>query len=269
MPDCQVNCSLLWNTMAPEQKGRQGSANINASVSKSVKKVAASSERYILLICAILCSLIFLFDVSTMIGFIVSILYLIPIIIASWSPKRRTMYLVAVASSILTVIAVPLKPPGDIQFAFFNRPVSLIAIWLAVLLEDRYISKQKRVEEALRESERRLRIVLDNSLDGINMLDLATGRYVVFSPAQVELTGFTADELNGISAEEAYQRTYPDDREVTIAQQRRVAAGEDIREPVEYRWKVKGGEYRWFSDKRKLVRDERGSPSHWLGSAGT
>jgi PAS domain S-box-containing protein len=37
-----------------------------------------------------------------------------------------------------------------------------------------------------------------------------------------------------------------------------VAAGEDVSEPVEYRWKVKSGEYRWFSDSRKLVQDEKG-----------
>ena len=38
------------------------------------------------------------------------------------------------------------------------------------------------------------------------MLDLKTGRYVFMSPTQVELTGFTAEEINNISAEEAYER---------------------------------------------------------------
>jgi len=90
---------------------------------------------------------------------------------------------------------------------------------------------------------------------------LKTGKYVYMNPAQVKLTGFTAEEINNISAKEAYERTYPDDREITVNQQKKVATGEaDESEPVEYRWKVKSGEYRWFSDNRKLIRDENGHP---------
>ena len=124
------------------------------------------------------------------------------------------------------------------------------------LFED--ITERKKAEETLKETERRLHVITDNSQDGINLLDLTTGKYVFMNPAQVKLTGFTAEEINNISAEEAYDRTYPDDREVTMAQQKKVASGEDVSEPVEYRWKVKSGEYRWFSDSRKLVRDEHG-----------
>ena len=83
--------------------------------------------------------------------------------------------------------------------------------------------------------------------------------------AQIKLTGFTFDEINKISAKEAYERTHPDDRQITMEQQKKVAAGEDVSEPVEYRWKVKSGEYRWFSDSRKLVRDEKGQAIALVG----
>ncbi len=123
------------------------------------------------------------------------------------------------------------------------------------------------MEEALRGSEEMLRTVLDNSRDGINMLDLRTGRYVFMNDAQVALTGFTAEEINGLSAQEAYERVHPDDRRVSVEHQRRVATGEDIDEPVEYRWKVKSGEYRWFSDRRKSVRDAEGRPIALVGTS--
>ncbi len=129
----------------------------------------------------------------------------------------------------------------------------------------RDITERKQAEIALKESENMFRIIVENSRDGINMLDLKTGKYVFMSPAQVKLTGFSAEEINSISAEEAYNRTFPDDREVTIAQQKRVAAGEDVSQPVEYRWKVKSGEYRWFSDNRNLVRDDHGQPIALVG----
>ena len=126
-------------------------------------------------------------------------------------------------------------------------------------------TERYRAERALQESEHNLRTILDNSRDGINMLDLVTGRYVFMSSAQVEVTGFTLEEINGISADEAYERVHPADRAISMEQQRRVMAGEDLDEPVEYRWRVKSGEYRWFSDRRRLVRDEDGRPVALVG----
>ena len=66
------------------------------------------------------------------------------------------------------------------------------------------ITDRRQAEERVRESEERFRLVIENSHDGINLLDLATGRYVVMSPSQVALTGFTAEEMNDLPVEEAY-----------------------------------------------------------------
>jgi PAS domain S-box-containing protein len=137
------------------------------------------------------------------------------------------------------------------------------AIRLVGTVQD--ITERKKAEEALRKSEELFRTVIENSRDGINLLDLATGRYVFMSPAQVEMTGFTTEEINNISAEEAYERVYPEDREISAFQQKKVASGIDTTSTVEYRWKVKSGEYRWFSDSRKLVRDASGHPVALVG----
>jgi PAS domain S-box-containing protein len=127
------------------------------------------------------------------------------------------------------------------------------------------VTDRRRTEDALRQSEQLLRTVLDNSRDGINMLDLRSGKYVFMNPAQVALTGFSPEEINGISAEEAYERVHPEDRQLSVRQQQLVADGEDTDEAVEYRWKVKSGEYRWFSDRRKIVRDAAGEPVALVG----
>ena len=134
---------------------------------------------------------------------------------------------------------------------------------LAISVRD--VTERVRGERELRESRRLLQTVLENSRDGINMLDLGTGRYVFMNDAQVALTGFSVEEINGISADEAYDRVHPDDRHISVEQQRRIVAGEDTDALVEYRWKVKSGEYRWFSDRRRLVRDESGTPVALVG----
>ena len=127
----------------------------------------------------------------------------------------------------------------DYKFPFTDAQGRRYVGGIAIDVTDRI-----QAERALRESEQLLQTVLAHSKDGINMLDLKTGRYTFMNEAQVALTGFTAEEIAGISAEEAAERVHPDDRHVSREQQRRVAAGEDEDEPVEYRWKVKSGEYR-------------------------
>ncbi|NLE21707.1 MAG: PAS domain S-box protein [Actinobacteria bacterium] len=127
------------------------------------------------------------------------------------------------------------------------------------------VTDRHRMEEALRGSEEMLRTVLDNSRDGISMLDLRTGSYVFMNNAQVALTGFTAEEIDRLSPQEALERVHPEDRHVTEEQQRRVATGQDTDEPVEYRWKMKSGEYRWLSEQSRFVRDEKGRPIALVG----
>ncbi len=133
----------------------------------------------------------------------------------------------------------------------------------AVAIQD--ITELRRAEQALRESERRFRLVVENSRDGINLLDLRTGRYAFMSPAQVRLTGFSAEELRDLAHEEALERVHPDDREKSVAQLRELVQGQEQGSTAEYRWKVKSGEYRWFSDSRAVIRDEEGRPVALVG----
>jgi signal transduction histidine kinase len=107
------------------------------------------SERVLLIVCSILIILIFFLDVSLQIGFVASILYVVPAIICIWSPRRRTAMVVVGVATLLTLLAVPLKPPGDLLIPLFNRPMSLIALWSVALLVDRW----KIIDEDRRESE--------------------------------------------------------------------------------------------------------------------
>jgi PAS domain S-box-containing protein len=150
---------------------------------------------------------------------------------------------------------------GEVLSSLFVDSEGIIKSSLII----RDITERKQKEEALWESEERFRTVIENSRDGINMLDLKTGRYVLMSPAQMEMTGFTAEEMNNISAEEVYERVHPEDRDVSKFQLKPVSAEIDTPSTVEYRWKVKNGEYRWFSDSRKLVRDAQGNPVALVG----
>ena len=121
------------------------------------------------------------------------------------------------------------------------------------------ISTCKTLEERLREKEELFRAILDNASDGISFLDLKTQDYRFMNPALVALSGFTAEELKDFTAEQILDRVHPDDRERVNAQRRRLAQGQEP-ESIQYRWRVKQGDYRWLIDTGKLVHDARGRP---------
>ncbi len=99
--------------MAPEHMDQRSDDKRALDSTERVRNAPFESERGILMICGILCTLIFLLDVMLRIGFVASVLYVIPVLVCIWSPRRRTMFVVAIVSTVLTIAAVPLKPPGD------------------------------------------------------------------------------------------------------------------------------------------------------------
>ncbi len=120
-------------------------------------------------------------------------------------------------------------------------------------------------EEELRANQSLFKAIIENSRDGINLLDLQTNKYVYMSSEQIELTGFTAEEMNNFSAEDGFARIHPEDREISVNQQRKAVEGSGSAIEAEYRWKVKNGKYRWLKDTRLLLRDKKGGPSFLIG----
>jgi len=127
--------------------------------------------------------------------------------------------------------------------------------WYGTLTD---INAIKQAEQKIRENENRLRMVLENSQDGIHQLDIRTGRFVFMSPSQAKLTGFTKAE-HMVPANKSADRLHPDDRETVNKYLARIIAGEEAEYPMEYRWQVKTGKFRWFSDSRKAVLDDNGN----------
>jgi two-component system, chemotaxis family, CheB/CheR fusion protein len=126
------------------------------------------------------------------------------------------------------------------------------------------MTERKQMEDALRSSEFNLRMILENSRDGIHQLDLTTNRYVFMSPSLEELTGFKREELM-FSLEETAARLHPEDRAHVDAYLMQVIVGEDPARPMEYRWRVRSGEYRWFSDSRRAICNEEGKAISLIG----
>ncbi|MCR4411451.1 MAG: PAS domain S-box protein [Thermoguttaceae bacterium] len=123
----------------------------------------------------------------------------------------------------------------------------------------------RRAEAGLRESNERFRLVLENSLDAAYRRDLQTDRYDYMSPVIERITGYTPAETEAMSVADALAHVHPDDLERTANVVERLRDGRAETAILEYRFRCKGGEYRWLADRFRVVCDAEGRPKYLLG----
>ena len=157
------------------------------------------------------------------------------------------------------------KVSGKEYYGMFSAiPIYENNIITFIVLTIKIISDQVILRKKLEYNEKLLKLIIDNSQDGIHLLDLEKQKYEFMSPAQEELTGFPLEDLM-FEMDKAVERLHPDDVESVNAYLEKVINDQNPGKPVEYRWKVKNGEYRWFSDNRKAVKDEDGKVIKLVG----
>jgi len=120
-----------------------------------------------------------------------------------------------------------------------------------VILRD--ITKRKRSEEALRESEERHRTLAENTYDLISEID-CDERYLYLSPNYRDVLGFAPGELIG---RKVADQVYHEDCPAVKASFRRVFEHRTI-EQVIFRFIHKSGELRWFESTGKTYRTATG-----------
>jgi hypothetical protein len=86
----------------------------------------------ILSICIVLIAAIFAVDASTPSGYSACFLYLLPIFIGLGLPNDRTVYGIALIAAVLKFIAVPFEPSVTLSIDLFNRPITIVGIWIVV-----------------------------------------------------------------------------------------------------------------------------------------
>jgi PAS domain S-box-containing protein len=140
---------------------------------------------------------------------------------------------------------------GSRSFVEVNAGAILYEGKTAGLITIRDINKRKKAEDTLRESEKRLRLVLDNTDDIIIMQD-PEGRYLYFNPAA--RYGVSMNEMIGSTPHDFIDSESADrlvERVKTVAK-----TGQGIREESPIVWK---GQTLWFSDSLSPVRDTNGT----------
>lgn len=117
----------------------------------------------------------------------------------------------------------------------------------------------KRAEAALRESEARIKSILDNSVDALYRRDLRSGRFDYCNPAIEQITGYPVQEILRMNVDAILKRVHPEDLSGVLTEK----IGASLREregTVDYRFRCRDGTYRWLSDRFRIACDAEGTP---------
>ncbi|NEZ02973.1 EAL domain-containing protein [Wenzhouxiangella sp. XN201] len=128
----------------------------------------------------------------------------------------------------------------------------------------RDVSERVRAETALRESEKRYRIMAENTGQLVYDYDLATGA-IHWSGAIERVTGETAEALSGVDLDGWIARIHPEDRGEALA----LLHEAEVRGShyhVEYRFRTRGGDYIQAEDNGTFLLDDEGKAYRMIGT---
>ena len=137
---------------------------------------------------------------------------------------------------------------------------------IAALVSATDITLRKAAEDALRESEQRLRTVAENITEVFSMADIQTGKTFYVSPGYERVWGRSGASLYE-DPRSFLEAVHAEDRKRVASDLETKKDGQPFE--LEYRILRSDGDIRWISDRAFPVLDEMGAVTRYVGVAQT
>lgn len=143
-----------------------------------------------------------------------------------------------------------------------HRDSSGEVLYFVGLLHD--VTQQKQLESALRTSSEAYRFFTDNNTDAISIHD-SDGRFIYANDVELQLTGYSREELRAFTPAELSLLIHPDDRARAWEDMRHQIQQGKPMSMVEFRLRRKDGRYVWVETSANPIRDENGDVVQSIG----
>jgi len=140
------------------------------------------------------------------------------------------------------------------------------AEYFVSIIED--ITSRKKNENLLRQKNNFIHHAMNASLTGIYIYDVESGLNDYVNNTYTELTGYTLEDLNSMSALEFSELFHEQERQAVYSHMRQLVDSEhDEKIQIEYRFKCKNGEWLWcLSRDSAFERDVAGKVTKFIGT---
>ena len=163
---------------------------------------------------------IFLVDIFTPFGITVGLFYILPTLYCLRSYSQRRAIVVAALSSVLLIVEVTSKSPGQsLLIGLINDSMVLVVIWASVFAGIVFVRVAQQVaaaKELQHLSEEQLRAVLNNAYDAIIVMD-QRGAISDINPATERMFGYAGEELVGRNVRMLMPPPYCDEHDTYIS----------------------------------------------------
>lgn len=130
------------------------------------------------------------------------------------------------------------------------------------ILVSRDISERKLAEKQLIESEQQLRLITENTSDGVAVIE--GGRLTYVSPSYVKLLNYTKEEYLNYTPDDIYDKFHPEDL-IKVKPYIKDCLSKQMREfKYEMRFRDAHGNYHWREDSANVIYDEHGRYSKYI-----
>jgi len=132
------------------------------------------------------------------------------------------------------------------------------AVAAVVVFDD--ISERKKIEYALRASEKSFRAIIEHAPIGMTIVSLE-GKFIIVNQMLCNIVGYSNDELMNLTFQEI---THPDDLTIDLGLLQSLLDGKASTYQMEKRYIRKGGAIVWVQLSVNLLRDENDSPQYFI-----